>query len=135
MEGAERVVVVGTDCPAITSRLVNHAFRALGHADLVLGPSMDGGYYLIGLRAPRPELFREIPWSTNLVLDATLRRAREIGCDYRLLRRLRDVDTLADAQALGLWPDRPAIPRRTWTAGVDQRRSSPRDWARPREPC
>ncbi|MBI2401495.1 MAG: TIGR04282 family arsenosugar biosynthesis glycosyltransferase [Gemmatimonadetes bacterium] len=101
-EGARRVLIIGSDCPAITSRSLSRAFRGLNRADAVIGPALDGGYYLIGLRAPQPGLFREIPWSTGGVFDATLRRARELRCRYRVLRRLRDVDTLADAEVLGL---------------------------------
>lgn len=96
------MLIIGSDCPAITSRSLSRAFRGLNHADAVIGPALDGGYYLIGLRAPQPGLFREIPWSTGGVFDATLRRARELRCRYRVLRRLRDVDTLADAEVLGL---------------------------------
>jgi rSAM/selenodomain-associated transferase 1 len=101
-EGARRVVIIGTDCPGITPRILAQAFAALRTADLVLGPATDGGYYLIGLRAPRPHLFRRMAWSTNQVFRATVERARALGCSCRVLRPLRDVDTVADARALGL---------------------------------
>src|SRR3989449_4397566 len=62
--GARRVVIIGSDCPGVDRRLVRAAFAALGRRDVVLGPARDGGYYLIGLAAPQPALFRRVAWST-----------------------------------------------------------------------
>jgi rSAM/selenodomain-associated transferase 1 len=101
-EGNDAVVIVGTDAPGVNRRVVTAAFRALRRHDLVLGPSLDGGYYLIGLSAAHPALFRSIPWSTKGVLRATEARAKELSLNCRLLAPLRDVDTAADARALGL---------------------------------
>src|SRR5712692_713458 len=72
--------------------------------DLVLGPAHDGGYYLIGLRAPLRQLFRGIAWSTQAVLGQTVARARQLGLSTLLLPRLRDVDTASDARAAGILP-------------------------------
>ncbi len=102
--GAGRVVIVGTDCPGVGRSVLARAFRALRSADVVLGPALDGGYYLIGLTAPHPELFRRVAWSTGLVLRATRARARALGLSCRVLDLLRDVDTANDARALGLLP-------------------------------
>lgn len=102
--GARRVVIIGTDCPGITSSTLERAFDALRTTDLVLGPAVDGGYYLIGLRAPQPQLFQRMAWSTDQLFRATVQRAGVLGCSCRVLRRLRDLDTLDDAQALGLLP-------------------------------
>jgi rSAM/selenodomain-associated transferase 2/rSAM/selenodomain-associated transferase 1 len=93
---AERVVVVGTDAPDVDSEQAEAALQALEAADLVLGPALDGGYYLLGLRRHAPELFQGIPWSTPEVLGATRTRARELGLTETLLPALRDVDTLED---------------------------------------
>jgi glycosyltransferase A (GT-A) superfamily protein (DUF2064 family) len=68
----------------------------------VLGPALDGGYYRIGLTRPAPELFRGIGWSTPGVLAQTEARARSLGLAVSRLGPLRDVDTAADARALGL---------------------------------
>jgi rSAM/selenodomain-associated transferase 1 len=103
-DGARRVAIVGSDCPAVDAGLVEEAFAALMEHDLVLGPAHDGGYYLIGLDAPHVALFRDIPWSTEAVLDRTIANARRLGLDYLLLPRHRDVDAAADARALGLLP-------------------------------
>jgi uncharacterized protein len=100
--GAGRVVIVGSDCPAVHRRIIRAAFTALGTHDVVLGPALDGGYYLIGLAAPRPALFRAVAWSTAAVARETRARAGALGLSCRLLRPLRDVDTVRDARAWGL---------------------------------
>jgi rSAM/selenodomain-associated transferase 2 len=72
------------------------AFRSLEDEDLVIGPANDGGYYLIGLRQPTPDLFRGIPWGTEQVLERTLEVARALGIRTELLDRLDDVDRPPD---------------------------------------
>ncbi|MFO1461429.1 MAG: TIGR04282 family arsenosugar biosynthesis glycosyltransferase [Verrucomicrobiota bacterium] len=94
-----RWVALGTDCPEITPQDVESAWDRLETADVVLGPALDGGYWLIGLRSPHPELFREIPWGGPDVLASTLRRARSCGLKVTELRHLGDVDTHADWSA------------------------------------
>jgi len=102
--GARRVIVIGSDCPGVDAALVSRALAALDEHDLVLGPAHDGGYYLIGLRAPVRRLFRRIAWSTHSVLAQTEARARQLGLGAVLLPRLRDVDTASDARAVGILP-------------------------------
>ena len=97
--GARRVVVIGTDVPACGHEHVKTALRALDHHDVVLGPTHDGGYYLIALDRPRPALFQSIPWSTPSVLPATAERAGVLGLTVLILDPLRDVDTLEDVRA------------------------------------
>jgi rSAM/selenodomain-associated transferase 1 len=92
----QRVLAVGSDCPALTAERIRTAAERLGHADVVIGPALDGGYYLIGLRRPQPELFRDIPWSTGSVLDVTRSRAQEAGLRVELLETARDLDTPED---------------------------------------
>ena len=93
---AERVVIIGSDCPAIAVDDIEKASAALGTADVVLGPARDGGYWLIGLRQPQPSLFKQITWSTDSVLKETLRRARDSQLQVKLLRELADVDNQRD---------------------------------------
>lgn len=100
-KGATRAVIIGTDCPGVNRRLVLEAFTALRAYDMVLGPAVDGGYYLLGLREPQPALFRGIPWSTGAVAAQTRARAQGLGLSCYLLRPLRDVDTAQDARSLG----------------------------------
>jgi len=101
-EGAKRVVIIGTDCPGVSRHLIHQAFTALGRRDVVLGPALDGGYYLVGLAAPQAALFRGISWSTGTVAAQTRTRAHSLGLSCHLLRPLRDVDTARDARAVGL---------------------------------
>lgn len=92
----KEVVVVGTDAPGVDGEVVKNAFRSLAAADLVLGPSVDGGYYLLGLTSATPELFHDIPWSTSEVLAATRDRADSLGLRIATLPTLADVDTAED---------------------------------------
>lgn len=103
-EGACRVIIIGSDCPGVDAALVSRALAGLREHDLILGPAHDGGYYLIGLRAPAPQLFRGISWSTETVLAQTLAQARQLALSPVLLPTLRDVDTAHDARAAGILP-------------------------------
>jgi uncharacterized protein len=94
--GAHYVAVIGSDCPTITPDDIQTAWAALQANDVVIGPARDGGYWLIGLREPRPTLFQSIDWSTDKVLKQTLRRARARNLKVELLRELSDVDTESD---------------------------------------
>ena len=99
--GAPNVVVIGTDCPALTVAHIAAAQDALAETDVVLGPAFDGGYYLIGLRQPQCELFEGIAWSTNQVLQQTLNAAKRAGLSVRLLETLADIDRPEDLQLIG----------------------------------
>ena len=95
-EQAGRAVVIGTDTPAVGAETVARALAALDAADVVLGPSRDGGYYLMALREDRPELFAGIEWSTDYVLAETVARARVSGLRVTFLEVESDIDTAAD---------------------------------------
>jgi hypothetical protein len=91
--GHTRVFLIGSDLPTLPGAAVHAAMRALRRGtDLVLGPAADGGYYLVGLRAPQPELFREIDWSTPSVLEQTSARAQRLGLTMQLVTECEDVD-------------------------------------------
>jgi hypothetical protein len=94
--GASRVVVIGTDVLGLSRRIVLESFTALDEAQPVLAPAQDGGYCLLGLAQPCPELFEGIAWSTPSVLKATLARVRALGRGPHLLAPLTDVDTPED---------------------------------------
>jgi uncharacterized protein len=98
--GYRQVLVIGTDVPTLPLNHIEQALTTLGHHDLVLGPALDGGYYLIGLKRTTPELFTDIPWSTDQVLKRTQERADAIGLKSALIQPWRDVDTLPDLQVL-----------------------------------
>lgn len=97
---AKKMLVIGTDMPCIDEGLIAEASAALDDADVVIGPCVDGGYYLIGMKCVHEELFEGIPWSTADVLASTLARCAEHGLTSHLLPLLRDVDTLDDLLAL-----------------------------------
>ena len=98
--GYQRVLVVGTDLPSLPGACYTEALSLLADHDLVLGPSLDGGYYLIGLRGPAPELFVGMPWSTDRVCALTQAKADALGLKTGLLPTWRDVDTIEDLLAL-----------------------------------
>ena len=90
-------VLVGSDCPLLSAQYLAAAFAALREGnDAVFGPAEDGGYVLVGLARPIPCIFSSIGWSTPAVMDQTRGRLRELGCRWRELDTLWDVDGPAD---------------------------------------
>lgn len=89
--GFQKTILIGSDTPHITTEIITQAEQALEQSDIVLGPSEDGGYYLIAMRAPY-DLFSEIPMSTPYVFQMTMRRAAQLGMTVHLLETLLDVD-------------------------------------------
>jgi rSAM/selenodomain-associated transferase 1 len=98
--GYRRIVLVGTDVPTLPLAHYRQAYEFLHDHDVVLGPARDGGYFLIGLTKPQSDLFRDIRWSTDQVLELTQRRATEAGVTAALLPVWQDVDTLEDLKWL-----------------------------------
>lgn len=95
-DGMESVVIIGTDCPGLNAELMGKAFHQLLGHDLVLGPAIDGGYYLIGLRRFIPELFSGISWGTAKVLQQTVEIAKKLDLSIAYLSPLADVDRPED---------------------------------------
>ncbi|SNC64584.1 hypothetical protein SAMN06265337_1109 [Hymenobacter gelipurpurascens] len=98
-KGAAAAVIIGTDCPGLTTAHLEQAYTALHTHDVVLGPATDGGYYLLGMKVVWPTLFENKPWSTSAVLSETLAAAKLVGLQVHLLPELRDVDTAEDLWA------------------------------------
>jgi rSAM/selenodomain-associated transferase 1 len=100
--GDRPVLAIGADAPGVGPAVVREAVRRLKEVDVVLGPALDGGYYLIGLNREAPHLFEGVPWGTTRVLQVTV--ALCVAHDLRVgrLAPLRDLDTAADLEALGL---------------------------------
>lgn len=94
--GAGGVLVIGGDCPELDEAGLREAGEALRTHEVVLGPAGDGGYYLIGLPRPQPELFADVPWSTSGVFAVTLQKIAAAGLATHLLPVRDDVDTAAD---------------------------------------
>jgi uncharacterized protein len=97
--GADRVAIVGADTPQTPAASYRRAFALLDEADIVLGPALDGGYYLVAAKASRPELFVGVPMGTEVVLTETLTRATRGGLLVALLSPLRDLDRVQDLAA------------------------------------
>jgi rSAM/selenodomain-associated transferase 1 len=94
------VVLVGSDHPDLPAPVLDDALRALADNDVALGPTPDGGFYLIGLREPTAGLLHGIPWSTPDAYASTAAAARSRGLRVQALRKWRDVDTWEDVEAL-----------------------------------
>lgn len=92
-DGADRVILIGVDCPGVSEGVISDAFARLDTADAVVGPSFDGGYYLIGMKKPLTPLFTDIPFGTGDTLQRTLTAARRGGIRVSLLEWKRDVNT------------------------------------------
>jgi hypothetical protein len=97
--GAKRVIIIGTDCPSLDEPFLSEAFDMLTKTDVVYGPAADGGYVLIGLSKPCPQLFTGIAWGENMVLEQSLTAARESFLNVAMLEVREDVDTPADLPA------------------------------------
>jgi rSAM/selenodomain-associated transferase 1 len=92
----EQICLIGSDIPKLTSTIIEQAFQHLYDHDLVIGPAVDGGYYLIGMKHPHPELFEGIPWSTNQVFHKTLNIAKKQQLRFATLPTLYDIDKFED---------------------------------------
>jgi len=97
-QGYKAVSIVDSDSPDLPKSIIKESFHLLSskRAEVVFGPCRDGGYYLVGMRKPHPELFRDIPWSTENVLSVTLEKARKMGLNVKLLSAWNDLDTFED---------------------------------------
>lgn len=93
--GASKMVIIGSDSPTLPASSINKAFGLLGCADVVLGPSLDGGYYLIGLKSPCIGLFKGIAWSSSMVFKDTIKNAKKIKKLVAPLDKRYDVDDVS----------------------------------------
>ncbi len=101
-----KVVIIGSDCYDLTPKIIEEAFVKLESNDLVVGPALDGGYYLLGMREFLPRLFENKEYSTHAVLKELLDEAVELELSVHKLQELRDIDVLADLKETGIrWED------------------------------
>ena len=103
-DGCHRVVVIGTDCPQLELGHLKWAFSSLSQTDVTIGPAIDGGYYLIGMRDHFPEVFEEIRWGSDSVLQETLQRVKQIRKSKILMPMLSDVDFPEDLMICRQYP-------------------------------
>jgi rSAM/selenodomain-associated transferase 1 len=98
--GGERVVVIGTDSPLIDKRIVSEAFKKLKHNDCVIGPSLDGGYYLLGLSHFYREIFQGINWGSRDVFNQTKAAVDRLKIKVSVLNKCFDIDDMDDLKQL-----------------------------------
>lgn len=98
-DGATETVIIGTDVPELDAYTVSAAFDAFLNFDIVVGPSTDGGYYLLGMKLPTKDIFDAIAWSTGSVIQQTLEKLDLLNLSVTLLKTLSDVDTETDYRA------------------------------------
>lgn len=96
--GFKRVLLIGSDIPGLPLEFIEEAFASLKEKDAVIGPSLDGGYYLIGFRDKKfsPQVFKGILWSTECVFEETMKILEREGLTIHTLKPLRDIDTIDD---------------------------------------
>lgn len=104
-EGCTKVVIIGSDCPELTSNHIRIAFLKLDEIDCVIGPSEDGGYYLLGLSKRVPELFKDKEWSTETVLKEAAETLNSHRLSYELLEELNDIDNEDDLNKSNFKPE------------------------------
>jgi len=95
-KGYNKVCIIGSDCFELSAKMIDKSFAYLDTYDLVIGPANDGGYYLLAMKNEVKDVFKNIEWSTEKVLQQTIQIAREKKYTYKLLDKLNDVDTVAD---------------------------------------
>jgi len=95
------VVIIGSDCASLNVEIIEEAFMALRSAPFVIGPAMDGGYYLIGMNDFEPSIFENIDWSTDQVFDQTINTIKKLNKSCYLLPELSDIDYEEDWKEYG----------------------------------
>ena len=96
LEKFEKVILIGSDCPEISEELLNIAFDSLNQNDLVLGPAVDGGIYLLGMNKNLFDVFENVNWGTSAVFNQMIFNAEKLHLRTSVLQRLSDVDVIDD---------------------------------------
>ncbi len=112
-QGYKRAVIIGTDCIEISRQDLADALETLTTAQCCLGPSTDGGYYLIGLQQSHPAIFEGVEWGTETVFDTSVANIRRLGLSLTILPTKEDMDTIESLKSFGERMDRVDIARRT----------------------
>lgn len=98
-DGYERIVIIGSDLPDITTSHLEKGLQALKTNDVVLGPAIDGGYYLIGQTKNHDFIFDNMPWSASHLLETTFQKLKSNNVTFETLETLNDIDTIEDLEA------------------------------------
>jgi rSAM/selenodomain-associated transferase 1 len=102
-KGYEKIILIGSDLPDITSEIIFNAFESLNNKEVVFGPAMDGGYYLIGMKRLHEFVFDNKPWSTAVLLKDTLKELKTNTISVGLMETLNDIDTFEDLKASSIY--------------------------------
>lgn len=94
--GCKKVCIIGSDCYELQTEILELAFEELEKNDVVIGPALDGGYYLLGMKKMHPDIFINKHWGTSTVLDNTYQTIEQLGLTYFSLNVLNDIDTIED---------------------------------------
>ncbi len=97
-QGFQKVLIIGSDCYQLQTEILQEAIHFIGIKEVVIGPTFDGGYYLLGTHRFVPELFADKTWSTDQVTKQTLEDAERLNLSHHLLKQLHDVDEAADLE-------------------------------------
>ncbi len=108
-EGYENILLIGSDLPDISKKIIDSAFEKLENNDVIFGPAEDGGYYLIGLSKMIPSIFEDKPWSLSELLTVTLAELKTQKQTIGLLETLNDIDTFEDLIASDFYKNNPKI--------------------------
>ncbi len=101
LEQRDKAIIIGSDCASLNPAIIEQAFQQLEEVPFVIGPAMDGGYYLLGMNHYSPSLFEDINWSTDTVCSETIRKIKQLGQAYALLEPLSDIDNEEDWKKYG----------------------------------
>jgi uncharacterized protein len=99
------MIMIGTDCFELRESLLHDAVESLNTHQVVIGPSEDGGYYLLATRGYYPELLANKSWSSPRLLEETIGQLEDLQISYHLLETLNDIDTLDDLKSSALWTE------------------------------
>lgn len=100
-EDHDKVVIIGSDCASLNAEIIKNAFTALEDNSFVIGPTFDGGYYLLGMKQFEPSVFDDIQWSTDEVFPKTIERIQTLNAAYHLAPQLSDIDFEEDWEKYG----------------------------------
>ncbi|MCH7396853.1 TIGR04282 family arsenosugar biosynthesis glycosyltransferase [Belliella sp. DSM 107340] len=96
LKGYDKALIIGTDCPEISSDLIQKAYIELGRTNVVFGPALDGGYYLLGMNQATSVLFENMTWSHSKVMEDSIERLHQKNLTFSLLEKLSDIDNETD---------------------------------------
>ncbi|NND11554.1 MAG: glycosyltransferase [Flavobacteriaceae bacterium] len=111
-DGYESIVLIGSDLPEIDQEHITSGLNALNNKEIVFGPALDGGYYLVGLSTLHDELFENKPWSQSSLLEVTLKELDDKKISYELLKPLNDIDTFEDLVASNFYKSNKSLIKR-----------------------